>query len=541
MSDAELEKAIREASPLALPELLLRVEFYEREEAISVIHRVYEEFANESNRLEAMAMTIIGGFVEGAIQPLNRKGLGNKNVRLSGEQIVSEICAYRKHLQVSGNEPSELPRDADYRQAAAPHDNRAFEKYDRNAVQDKGEMTRYKEKRFAGRRTANDEYGGTGKLRASQVIAKADRRIKAGNWKHHAAETDHVVPLKELDSRMKAFGYCDEATVKRIANMERNFALTDKSTNTSKGAKSVSEVLAHSEAMERKDKEARTAIGQEALKGGSYSVSISQVGKIIVSVIVPVGGEILDIILTGIRGVGLAAKSGVECILERLSRAAKYIMEHLRDIAGGFATEFVKMLLRLAVSMFTKFFDMVLAVVCQGIGFIVEGCKLLFAAPASMSRAQRAQAFVSLVGGSLVALLVDVVISGDGLFNDLLKAVLGGVAAAGLMYLLNKLDLFSEVAERRLARINEIFDARISDIKESTRLLDMTVSQKLKEQCLRFHELRNRIHEALDEQDYVNVNETLDGVADFFNVPIPYASPKEFVKMLQQDKPILIS
>jgi hypothetical protein len=145
------------------------------------------------------------------------------------------------------------------------------------------------------------------------------------------------------------------------------------------------------------------------------------------------------------------------------------------------------------------------------------------------------------VGGSLVALLVDVVISGDGLFNDLLKAVLGGVAAAGLMYLLNKLDLFSEVAERRLARINEIFDARISDIKESTRLLDMTVSQKLKEQCLRFHELRNRIHEALDEQDYVNVNETLDGVADFFNVPIPYASPKEFVKMLQQDKPILIS
>lgn len=531
----ELRLAIENASPLALPGLLHQAEFYDREEAINILNSVYAEFEDPDRAVQELGSLIITGFVEGALHPLRKGGILSESMNVSGTQIVGEIKSYRAFLKSPGtHEDTGASEHVLSRRPNAPNDKLATAPYKRSKVEDKKAMDAYKSHRFQGKKTVKDDYGSGRSLRAKQNEAKQDKRINPENWHRHAAESDHRVPLKEVDVRMQAFGYCDEGAIKGIANMDSNLAITDKATNTSKGAKSAREIASDNPAMMDLDNKARNAISLQALGAGSKSVAMNEMARFALAVIVPVGGEILDITTVGVRGAGMAALNAVDCLLVRMGRIKEYVVTRLADFAGSFFTEAIKMLIRLAMSMMVKAITGTIQLVCKSVGFVVEGLKILFN-PSKMTTTQKCQAFVSLVGGTLVAMLIDVPGGDSNILVGFIKALLGGIVAGLLMYLLNELDLFSDVAERRLARINEIFDERVRVMKSAASSFELVASQKLKEQRLRFENLRATLGGAITSGDYQTLNETLDGVADFLEVDVPYSSPEEFVTLLRRD------
>ena len=125
-------------------------------------------------------------------------------------------------------------------------------------------------------------------------------------------------------------------------------------------------------------------------------------------------------------------------------------------------------------------------------------------------------------------------------FDEILSAVVAALVSTGLLYLLDKLDLFSTKSEKRLARVREIFDLRINGIKEATKNFDIAAHETLKNQRAKFELLRGEIASALKNKDMVSLNDSIDNVADFFKVDIPYSSSEEFLQYVRRNDRIIV-
>lgn len=153
---------------------------------------------------------------------------------------------------------------------------------------------------------------------------------------------------------------------------------------------------------------------------------------------------------------------------------------------------------------------------------------------------------VKAVGTSLIAIVgfqLDDILEKASIpepWSDIIAAIVTGAGVSIFMYMMNKIDLFSVKAEKRHARIKEIFDERINDINEAVELFNVEVISRLKRQHQQFGELNEIINEGLDSDDINLVNENLYRLADFFKAEVIYRNTQEFVNYFDTSESIVI-
>ena len=275
-----------------------------------------------------------------------------------------------------------------------------------------------------------------------------------------------------------------------------------------------------------------------AVKNAAGQAKDYAVGNLILFIVKPIYYEISDIFKNGLKE-GVGADSGSQALGIRFTRVKKYVMTHAKAFFGDSILDFVKgfvsSLIEGIISLFVGMLKQVLKILKEGVKILVGSVQILFGKNAkAMSPAQKGDAIIKLIGGSVIAIsgvalesLLNKIGIGDP-WSVVLSTMLSGIASALFMYILNKADLFSTKAERRYERVKEIFDERIKDVQEATELFDRVALETMKEQRLQFESIQD------------SINTGLYKLADFMKVDLPYSNTKEFCDYMDSEEVLVL-
>lgn len=132
--------------------------------------------------------------------------------------------------------------------------------YDRKLYDSKKAKADFHDSQFGDKKTITGPNGET--LHRSHKAAKNKYGDK--QWAAHAAEADHVDPLKNIHTRHKKDAFLSDTDIKEIGNRQSNFQELSKRENASKGAGDVSFSL--------------QKLGTEARLGGRKAKNIAKLG-----------------------------------------------------------------------------------------------------------------------------------------------------------------------------------------------------------------------------------------------------------------------
>ena len=287
-----------------------------------------------------------------------------------------------------------------------------------------------------------------------------------------------------------------------------------------------------------------------AVKNAAGQAKDYAVGNLILFIVKPIYYEISDIFKNGLKE-GVGADSGSQALGIRFTRVKKYVMTHAKAFFGDSILDFVKgfvsSLTEGIISLFVGMLKQVLKILKEGVKILVGSVQILFGKNAkAMSPAQKGDAIIKLIGGSVIAIsgvalesLLNKIGIGDP-WSVVLSTMLSGIASALFMYILNKADLFSTKAERRYERVKEIFDERIKDVQEATELFDRVALETMKEQRLQFESIQEEINTGLESNDIDSINTGLYKLADFMKVDLPYSNTKEFCDYMDSEEVLVL-
>ena len=287
-----------------------------------------------------------------------------------------------------------------------------------------------------------------------------------------------------------------------------------------------------------------------AVKNAAGQAKDYAVGNLILFIVKPIYYEISDIFKNGLKE-GVGADSGSQALGIRFTRVKKYVMTHAKAFFGDSILDFVKgfvsSLIEGIISLFVGMLKQVLKILKEGVKILVGSVQILFGKNAkAMSPAQKGDAIIKLIGGSVIAIsgvalesLLNKIGIGDP-WSVVLSTMLSGIASALFMYILNKADLFSTKAERRYERVKEIFDERIKDVQEATELFDRVALETMKEQRLQFESIQEEINTGLESDDIDSINTGLYKLADFMKVDLPYSNTKEFCDYMDSEEVLVL-
>ena len=287
-----------------------------------------------------------------------------------------------------------------------------------------------------------------------------------------------------------------------------------------------------------------------AVKNAAGQAKDYAVGNLILFIVKPIYYEISDIFKNGLKE-GVGADSGSQALGIRFTRVKKYVMTHAKAFFGDSILDFVKgfvsSLIEGIISLFVGMLKQVLKILKEGVKILVGSVQILFGKNAkAMSPAQKGDAIIKLIGGSVIAIsgvalesLLNKIGIGDP-WSVVLSTMLSGIASALFMYILNKADLFSTKAERRYERVKEIFDERIKDVQEATELFDRVALETMKEQRLQFESIQEEINTGLESNDIDSINTGLYKLADFMKVDLPYSNTKEFCDYMDSEEVLVL-
>jgi len=333
---------------------------------------------------------------------------------------------------------------------------------------------------------------------------------------------------KTVAKNLVGKGQVDEKAMKNAVNEENNGqAPTEEQRNQ------IEQNL-----IKKKTNEIRgTAVKNAAGQAKDYAV-----GNLILFIVKPIYYEISDIFKNGLKE-GVGADSGSQALGIRFTRVKKYVMTHAKAFFGDSILDFVKgfvsSLIEGIISLFVGMLKQVLKILKEGVKILVGSVQILFGKNAkAMSPAQKGDAIIKLIGGSVIAIsgvalesLLNKIGIGDP-WSVVLSTMLSGIASALFMYILNKADLFSTKAERRYERIK--------DVQEATELFDRVALETMKEQRLQFESIQEEINTGLESNDIDSINTGLYKLADFMKVDLPYSNTKEFCDYMDSEEVLVL-
>ena len=573
---------LQKISPLALPQYLADCEFYDMQDTQKVLDEALKEFEDEGGVAGGLADVILSGTVNASALVLLKKFDKNTykkavkgKVNFGGLfQQIKNFTYPEEILDSSSNDiirnsmqdqlqRSESGLSQKYKDGKLNYNSKIRAKEWDNE-QKKAE---YKEKYLKN----NDE-----DVIGQKVYKNREDAVKNGAQGKDAATTDHVVPLAQIHAEHCAFArrYLGQKTANQIVNSDENYQILNQSSNSSKNDKSVDKwtddlkkrlkkkpddenrkrkekAIENKEKLKKKEEKAKKHIRNEMLKEGSNTVLIEQVGKIIETMIGPLAFEIKDSIKNGIT-YGFSSNNTLECIFERIWRALKYVASQLPTLIGNLIGDIAQMLTAFfaeACKMIRDFFGKYIEIAMNGISIIIEAVKVL--TKPGMSSAQKGDAICKLIiafatgvlGNSLINIILDTpwLQAVPDFFKDLISITLSAVISAVVTHFFNKLDIFNIKREIRIQRVKEIFNLRIQQLKKNTANFEIVVTEKLKEQRIKIETIKANISESISCGDFEALNNSIDQVADVFNVSIPYSNTKEFVEYIRANSKIKIA
>lgn len=628
-SKVAIEK-LQKASPLALPGLIAECEFYDETESEKIFADVVSEFEKEggsSSVLKPIALSIVDGLLEGT-----KMGRAMRKKGVTASRVLQECDEFTYGEMKIGPVPgvayvdwkSTGEENAAAMKAFANREDRRT--YRRTQLQKQNAMQQYKDTADSkaaseGRKNLVNEYTGERDLTAYRD--NPDHR--RNDPKHsHQAETDHVIPLKQLHDKFKGNYGLSITDIRDLANIEGNFALTSSTINRRKGDKTNAEFIEElKKSDDPKDRElaakmekvtaektkaaekaivgaANKAIEDNLLLGGRISrqelsaevkkaekkagrkltktekdslrrkmqikkgaaiygeaggVAAKQAadyaaGNAILFILKPIYFELKDSFRNGFIE-GVACSSGMDAVKVRFTRVKNYIIEHGKEFLGDNLAEFVKgfisSLIEAIIGLFLGMFKCILKLIKEGIRIFIQAAKILWGKNAAkMSPAEKGDAIVKLIGGSVAALAgigIDALLNSAGIpdsWSVPLSTMLSGIVSALFMCILDRADLFDVKDERRNARLKEVFEARVADMRADAANFSAAVNARLIEDRKRFDALDSSINAALDRQDINCVDGALSGMADLFEVALPYKDSQSFVKYWKSQSKIRI-
>lgn len=365
-------------------------------------------------------------------------------------------------------------------------------------------------------------------------------KVKEAAKIYKRMETATGAEKAELQQQLSALGL--NANRRRDARMMANGASTEED---KKRLKKYNLTKKQEDELKENQRKSEAAIRKTLVAEGAKTVAIEQIGKLVGYLAGPIGFEIRDAMKNGITH-GFEGCNAFEAFCKRMWRALKFVFKKLKEVLVDFACDIGKMLATLFAGLckavkdfFGKFFDLVLS----GISVIIESIKILMG---DGSMVQKGDAILKLVvgfaTGALGQYVIDQVLEATGIpdpFSDIIAAIASSVLGAAVTALFDKIDLFGMKREMRRQRIEEIFNLRQQKLETASRAFNMPAMETMRLQRNAFETIRSKIQDSLNRKDFDAMNLAIDDACVLYHIKVPYSTPAEFVKYVQQD--LLIS
>ncbi len=311
------------------------------------------------------------------------------------------------------------------------------------------------------------------------------------------------------------------------------------------------EIKKQSAAIERKLKLKKTGkIYGNAAGDATTGAAKIAMGNAILFVTKPVVYEMIDIFKNGLED-GVGIEGAKASIAFRFSRVKKYVLENLlpqlQENVRAFIKNFISMFIEGIIGVFVGVFKQILKVVKEGVKVFVESCKILFGEKGkNMTAAQKGDAIVKIIGGTVVALLgvfLESLMNRIGIpdpWSAMISTILSGIGSAAFMYLLDKIDLFNTKREMRRKRIEEIFKLRNEQIREDCKFFSRAVADKLKKQRETFDAMCVELNSAIGSEDAESMATVMQRMAAHFKVSLPYSDDQSFINFIRSQEVIRI-
>lgn len=250
-------------------------------------------------------------------------------------------------------------------------------------------------------------------------------------------------------------------------------------------------------------------------------------GNVILLVMKPLYYEIKDSIMNGFQN-GVCANSFKEAITIRFSRVKNYVWKYIISIKDKIGTaldlikDFISTLIEGIIGMFVGVFKQVLRVLKEGVKVAMQAFSVLFGKDSKeMTASEKGDAIVKILGSSVVALcgigintLLEKVPFLDDDGRNVVSTILTGLASILLFYVLDKADLFNVKKDKREQRLNEVFEMRIKEIKENTKVLETSVADSIRTSYLLSQDMLKEIKELSNTDNYKELNRILQQYHD---------------------------
>ena len=566
----KLEK-LKDVSPLESVQFLQELELYDAVSSQKIIDEVYKEFEGNEHKVENIVIPVFTSIADGFLKrgtvgdALRKKGLTatrivnecqnftySDDVDVYSEIVKNQVINETSKKRESFNDKIESDITQEY--------DRVGSKYGYTSA----ERDEFFDKKFGDNKTMKDEYSNETIYRSKK---ERDNRRDEDDFLYQA-ELDHIVPLEKVHSQLKNNCLLTDEDVRKIANDESNYAVTSHKINNKKrsdnnddfvNSKKADDLELDEEtretmrdkgkqAQKKIDKNANKAVLQHlkegdkkeelknAVKGMSKDAAKDSgnlfIGTIVMEVIKPVYYEMKDCIVNGIKEpVGIDDLGGA--LAFRLGRVKNHVVSNLARIGidglGDLIKSVISSLIQGIVNLFFGMIKTMLQIVKEGIGIAISAIKIL--SSKEISKAEKGDAVVKLVGGALIGILGNILVDKLNLpepWQTIVGAIISGCGVLFFMILMDKIDIFSVKAEKRRDRIREIFEQRINDIKEASEHLDEYTIEVLKSQRKKFDDIKNSIKYAISENNIDRINNEMYEMARFLGVDLDYSNTEEF-------------
>ena len=583
-------KALRGASPLQASRVLIDIEIYEQEDSLSVLNSIYEEFDSKSNLIDELvtplALNILDGIISHKELKLNRTGLSASRIWQEAQEFDYDQSLNTVDTAVGKKQQLEAIRVA-----------REYNKDVRKTMSDRKNLENNKDAHFKGNQQAYSsiEYNKDG----SRVIVFRKQNVaKTKNNKKRAADTDHVVPVKQINDYYANNALLTNKDLNTITDGSHNLIEISNSLNRSKGAKNFSdmqlekrtlqeklnngELLSNPEKKQlknlekhsdqtieagvKKQREAEQAnlkIAQEkaldniknekwevSKKAGSQAAEQTghqAIGHVIILFIKPLLFEITDSIRNGF-GDGVDQKNTLDGLKFRFTRLMKYLQREVLPTliqgAKDFLDNFFKVMIEGVLGLITGMFKSIMKIISEGFSALMGAMDIIRRPESEMSQSQKADAIVKLFAATVISFAVFyfektiLPFLPEGFIRDIALTTLSGIASTIVVYLLDKIDIFSAKAELRSKRVKEVFDFRIQQIKMNTDAYSAESITKLAEDKLRFKSIAEQMSRSIDNN--ADVNPSIYALSDQFKINLDIKSTNDFLYLLENSDGLVV-
>lgn len=547
----QMKKNIEETNPLDMARDLLNFEFYNKNLAEDIFKEI-DDAENKDQTVKQFMVPALTGICDSFCRKMK--------ITTPVSQIVTECLEFDEKKYVG---------------TIVYMSDHEFEKqreYNREKMDNPYKRKKYKENK-EGNKLIEDEYTDGSKIYRNTKDAK-NRNFK--NPTEKTSDVDHIIPLKEIHLRTEKNPMLSQQDVKEIGNIVDNYAITNSKDNRSKGDKTNTEFVKENEnisdsqkkIMLEKEKMAESKVAQvqnskiinnvknkemrdktlknlnkESFDNAKTAVGDEILSRVTIVLIKTTYFEISDILKNGVLN-NFETNNKLYALKLRAQRAIKYIMSSIKDFIsdgiGSFLTNFVKCFIKMIFDLFAGMIKRIGDIIIKGFHAIIQAVKLLINPPEGMTLRQRMDAITKIIATTAVGGLIFAArefiekMLPTGIFGDILFMLIEGFSVAGIVYLLDKIDLFGSKWEMKQMRIKEIFEERIGEVEKNSLEFEKISLQRLAEQKEEFMSMTKKMKLCLDTQEFEMANEMALNISKFFGVKLEYSNRDEFVEMIEK-------